>query len=76
MKKPKIGRSEIFRTFFNRSWTEATLDVAVRWLLRQCGRIETEARRKSIELVCTLIPLLPGEKNRIRNLRFFLMILI
>lgn len=47
-----------------RSWTEATLDVAVRWLLRQCGRIETEARRKSIELVCTFIPLLPGSLLR------------
>lgn len=43
-----------------RSWTEATLDVTVRWLLRQCGRMETESRRKCIELVCTFIPLLPG----------------
>jgi hypothetical protein len=34
--------------------------VTVRWLLRQCGRIETESRRKCIELVCTFIPLLPG----------------
>ena len=47
-----------------RSWTEATLDVAVRWLFRQCGRIETEARRKCIELVCTFIPLLPGRMNK------------
>ena len=45
-----------------RSWTEATLEVAVRWLLRQCGRIETESRRKCIELVCTFIPLLPGRE--------------
>ncbi|CAF1236923.1 unnamed protein product [Rotaria sordida] len=45
------------------SWTDATLDVAVRWLLRQCGRIETEARRKCIELVCTFIPLLPGIRS-------------
>ena len=45
------------------SWTEASLDVTIRWLLRQCGRIETEARRKSIELVCVLIPLLPGVRT-------------
>ena len=42
------------------SWSEASLDVTVRWLLRQCGRIESESRRKCIELVCTFIPLLPG----------------
>jgi DNA-dependent protein kinase catalytic subunit len=47
----------------SRSWTEGSLDVTVRWLLRQCGRIETEARRKSIELVCTFIPLLPGTRS-------------
>ncbi|CAF4158320.1 unnamed protein product, partial [Rotaria sp. Silwood2] len=41
------------------SWTEALLDVTIRWLLRQCGRIERESRRKCIELVCTFIPLLP-----------------
>ncbi|CAF1316968.1 unnamed protein product [Adineta steineri] len=40
------------------SWTNATLDVAVGWLLRQCGRIETESRRKCIDLVSTFIPLL------------------
>ncbi|CAF3651048.1 unnamed protein product [Rotaria socialis] len=45
------------------SWTEATLEIAVRWLLRQCGRIETESRRKCIELVCTFIPLLPGVRS-------------
>ncbi|UJR22353.1 hypothetical protein I4U23_025415 [Adineta vaga] len=45
------------------SWTEATLDVTIRWLLRQCGRIETESRRKCIELVCTFIPLLPGIRS-------------
>jgi hypothetical protein len=46
-----------------RSWTESTLDVAIRWLLRQCGRIETESRRKCIELVCTFIPLLSGKRS-------------
>ncbi|CAF4987289.1 unnamed protein product, partial [Rotaria magnacalcarata] len=45
------------------SWSEASLDVTVRWLLRQCGRIETESRRKCIELVCTFIPLLPGVRS-------------
>ncbi|CAF3812228.1 unnamed protein product [Rotaria sordida] len=45
------------------SWTEASLDVTVRWLLRQCGRIETESRRKCIELVCIFIPLLPGIRS-------------
>ncbi|CAF4534865.1 unnamed protein product, partial [Rotaria sp. Silwood2] len=45
------------------SWTDATFDVAVRWLLRQCGRIETESRRKYIELACTFIPLLSGIRS-------------
>ncbi|CAF4915020.1 unnamed protein product, partial [Rotaria sp. Silwood1] len=45
------------------SWAEASLDVTIRWLLRQCGRIETESRRKCIELVCTFIPLLPGIRS-------------
>ncbi|CAF1392236.1 unnamed protein product [Adineta steineri] len=44
-------------------WAEASLDVTIRWLLRQCGRIETESRRKCIELVCTFIPLLPGIRS-------------
>ncbi|CAF2140320.1 unnamed protein product [Rotaria magnacalcarata] len=43
-----------------RSWTEVSLVVTVRWLFRQCGRIETESRRKCIELVSTFIPLLLG----------------
>jgi hypothetical protein len=61
-----VDISKYFYYFFKgnclfRSWTESTLDVAIRWLLRQCGRIETESRRKCIELVCTFIPLLSGK---------------
>ena len=65
--------SEIFNNQF-RSWTQATLDVAVRWLLRQCGRIETESRRKCIELVCTFIPLLPSKTENIIKPNFNLFI--
>lgn len=53
-------------------WSEASLDVAIRWLLRQCGRSETEARRKSIEIICHLVPSLPGEKRKFhRENEFF-----
>ncbi|CAF4781590.1 unnamed protein product, partial [Rotaria sp. Silwood2] len=44
--KPQVFVKETSKRHRPPSWTEATLDVAVRWLLRQCGRIETESRRK------------------------------
>lgn len=39
------------------------LEVAVRWLMRQCGRIETECRHKSMELVHKLTPCIGGIKE-------------
>ena len=39
-------------------WSEALLEVAVRWLVRQCGRVETECRHKAMELVSKLAPCL------------------
>lgn len=50
----------LFLLFVFSAWSEATLNVAVSWLFRQCARIETESRRKSIELVSVLVPNLPG----------------
>lgn len=44
-------------------WSEAVLEVAVRWLMRQCGRIETECRHKSMELVHKLTPCISGIKE-------------
>jgi DNA-dependent protein kinase catalytic subunit len=44
-------------------WSESVLEVAVRWLMRQCGRIETECRHKSMELVYKLIPCINGIKE-------------
>lgn len=44
-------------------WSEAVLEVAVRWLMRQCGRIETECRHKSMELVHKLTPCIGGIKE-------------
>ena len=44
-------------------WTVPVLDVAIRWLLRQCGRIETECRHKSMELVYKLAPFINGDKS-------------
>ena len=38
-------------------WSEAVLEVAVRWLLRQCGRVQTECRHKCMQLVYRLAPL-------------------
>ncbi|CAF4559648.1 unnamed protein product, partial [Rotaria sp. Silwood2] len=48
------------------SWTEELLDVTLQWLLRQCGRIETESRRKCIELVFIFISLLPDNNQQSR----------
>lgn len=45
-------------------WSEAVLEVAVRWLMRQCGRIETECRHKSMELVHKLTPCIAGKETR------------
>lgn len=39
------------------------LEVAIRWLMRQCGRIETECRHKSMELVHKLTPCINGVKD-------------
>lgn len=44
-------------------WSESVLEVAVRWLMRQCGRTQTECRHKSMELVYKLAPLLHGNKE-------------
>ncbi len=44
-------------------WSESVLEVCVRWLMRQCGRIETECRHTSMGLVYKLAPLLAGNKE-------------
>ena len=44
-------------------WAQPLLEVAVRWLLRQCGRVETECRHKSMELIYKLSPLIFGDKS-------------
>ena len=44
-------------------WSEAVLEVAVRWLMRQCGRIETECRHKAMELSHKLAPSITGIKD-------------
>jgi DNA-dependent protein kinase catalytic subunit len=44
-------------------WAEAILEVAVRWLMRQCGRIEAECRHKSMELAYNLAPFIDGIKD-------------
>jgi DNA-dependent protein kinase catalytic subunit len=44
-------------------WSVPVLEVAVRWLVRQCGRIETECRHKSMDLVYKLAPCITGIKD-------------
>lgn len=44
-------------------WTEPVLEVAIRWLMRQCGRSETECRHKAMELVYKLAPCVHGIKE-------------
>jgi DNA-dependent protein kinase catalytic subunit len=44
-------------------WSEVCLDVCVRWLMRQCGRVETECRHKSMELVFKLAGCISGHRT-------------
>ena len=43
-------------------WSVAVMEVAVRWLVRQCGRAETECRHKAMDLVFKLAPCITGVK--------------
>ncbi|KAK2178223.1 hypothetical protein NP493_553g02004 [Ridgeia piscesae] len=46
-----------------KAWQDETLTGVVEWLLRQCGRPETECRHMCMELVTSLVPCLPGVKT-------------
>ena len=41
-------------------WSEAILEVAVRWLMRQCGHMEIECRHKCMDLAFKLAPCIDG----------------
>ena len=43
-------------------WTAATLLVCTRWLLRQCGRPQTECRHTCMNLVFNLAPSVKGKR--------------
>ncbi|KAI0227633.1 DNA-dependent protein kinase catalytic subunit [Lamellibrachia satsuma] len=55
-KKSKLRRKP-------QTWEDETLAGIIEWLLRQCGRPETECRHKCMELVTSLVPCLPGTKT-------------
>ncbi|XP_070581112.1 DNA-dependent protein kinase catalytic subunit-like [Ptychodera flava] len=40
-----------------------TLSHVVMWLLKQCGRPQTECRHQCMVLICKLVPLLPGNNS-------------
>ncbi|BFZ03143.1 hypothetical protein BsWGS_06182 [Bradybaena similaris] len=44
-------------------WSSRKLDIAVRWLTRQCGNPQTECRHACMKLVFKLCTLLPGVKS-------------
>ncbi|CAG5123409.1 unnamed protein product, partial [Candidula unifasciata] len=44
-------------------WSSRKLDIAVRWLTRQCGNPQTECRHACMKLVVKLCTLLPGVKS-------------
>ena len=50
-----------------RDWNDATLQICLRWLLRQCGRPQTECRHTCMKLVYNLATSLPGN-GRYRNI--------
>ena len=49
--------------FYYRDWTDCTLTTAVRWLLRQCGRPQTECRHRCMAMFFTLSASLPGSSG-------------
>ncbi|XP_052262779.1 DNA-dependent protein kinase catalytic subunit-like isoform X1 [Dreissena polymorpha] len=49
-----------------RSWSSVTLDIAVRWLTRQCGRPQTECRHACMKLSYNLCCLLPAVKTPVK----------
>ena len=46
-------------------WSKPTLDISVRWLIRQCGRPQTECRHACMKLVYQLAPLIQSIKTPI-----------
>lgn len=53
-------------------WTQVTLDYAVRWLVRQCGRPQTECRHACMKLVYKLAPYIQGIKSTKEYFNIFL----
>ncbi|KAK3580733.1 hypothetical protein CHS0354_005741 [Potamilus streckersoni] len=54
LQKPSKNRTE------PKQWSQPSIDIAVRWLLRQCGRPQTECRHACMKLVYQLSSLIPG----------------
>ena len=48
---------------FARNWNECTLTQTVKWLLRQCGRPQTECRHQCMTLIYNLSAHLPGSSG-------------
>ncbi|XP_061175418.1 DNA-dependent protein kinase catalytic subunit-like [Saccostrea echinata] len=46
-----------------KQWSVRKLDIAVRWLMRQCGRPQTECRHACMKLVHQLAPCITGIKS-------------
>lgn len=44
-------------------WNKQTLELAIRWLTRQCGRPQTECRHACMKLVYQLAPLVKSFKS-------------
>lgn len=44
-----------------RQWSVVKLDIAVRWLMRQCGRPQTDCRHACMKLVHQLAPCITGK---------------
>ncbi|KAL3877683.1 hypothetical protein ACJMK2_035352, partial [Sinanodonta woodiana] len=54
LQKPSKNRTE------PKQWSQPSIDIAVRWLLRQCGRPQTECRHACMKLVHQLASFIPG----------------
>ncbi|KAL8588519.1 hypothetical protein ACOMHN_043868 [Nucella lapillus] len=52
-------------------WSSRVLDIAVRWLTRQCGRPQTECRHACMTLVYQLAPYMQGVKSPVSYFQAF-----
>ncbi|XP_069123844.1 DNA-dependent protein kinase catalytic subunit-like [Argopecten irradians] len=62
-KKADILRKESKLRTEPSQWSKITIDICVRWFMRQCGRPQTECRHMCMKLLHKMTPLIQGIKS-------------